>query len=184
MTIGTIDVNELAKLAANGPVDLIDVRTPAEFESVRSQYAKPFPLDALDPEAIAAQRTTPDDQPLYMICKMGGRSMKACEKFVAAGITNVVNVTGGTDAWVAAGHPSIHGERKVMALDRQMRIMAGAIILLGVVLSLWFRGAIWIAGFIGAGLVFSGVTDWCGMVAVLAKMPWNRPKGGACGSGG
>ena len=109
--------------------------------------------------------------------------MKACEKFVAAGITNVVNVTGGTDAWVAAGLPAVHGERKVMALDRQMRILAGSIILLGVVLSIWWQPAIWIAGFIGAGLVFSGVTDTCGMIAVLAKMPWNRPKA-KCGSGG
>jgi rhodanese-related sulfurtransferase len=183
MSIATIEVNELASLAAKGSIDLIDVRTPVEYETARSQYAKLFPLDSLDPQAIATQRTTPADQPLYLICKMGGRSMKACEQFVAAGITNVVNVTGGTDAWVAAGHPSVHGERKVMALDRQMRITAGLLVLVGVLLSLKFSWAIWIAGFIGAGLVFSGVTDTCGMVAVLAKMPWNRPKG-PCGPGG
>ncbi len=183
MSIPTIEVTELGGLAANGSIDLIDVRTPPEFETVHSQYAKLYPLDSLDPQSIAAQRSTPDDQPLYMICKMGGRSMKACEKFVAAGITNVVNVTGGTDAWVAAGLPAIHGERKVMALDRQMRILAGSIVLLGVVLSIWWQPAIWIAGFIGAGLVFSGVSNTCGMIAVLAKMPWNRPKA-KCGSGG
>ncbi|MFK7821296.1 MAG: rhodanese-like domain-containing protein [Planctomycetaceae bacterium] len=183
MSINTIDVNELSKIAANTPIDLIDVRTPGEYETVHAKDAKLFPLDSLDPKNIAAQRRTPEDQPLYMICKMGGRSMKACEQFVAAGIPNVVNVTGGTDAWVAAGHPSIKGERKVMAIDRQMRIAAGLLVLIGVLLSLKFPWAIWVAGFVGAGLVFSGVTDTCGMVAVLAKMPWNRPKG-ACGTGG
>lgn len=183
MTIGTIDVNELASIAARGPIDLIDVRTPVEFEAVHSQYAKLFPLDALDPQTIAAQRVTAADQPLYMICKMGGRSMKACEKFVANGITNVVNVTGGTDAWVAGGYPSIHGERKVMALDRQVRIAAGSVVLLGVILSIWFPWAVGTAAFIGAGLVFSGVTDTCTMGTVLSKMPWNRPKA-TCGTGG
>ncbi len=174
MAIATIDVNKLAEIATNGPVDIIDVRTPAEFESARAKYAKSFPLNSLNPQSIQSQRTTQSDHPLYLICKMGGRSMKACEQFVAAGFPNVVNVTGGTDAWVAAGHPAVHGERKVMALDRQMRITAGLFVLLGVVLSIWFPWAIWIAGFIGAGLLFSGITDTCGMVAVLAKMPWNQ----------
>lgn len=183
MTIRTIDVDELAGIAADRHIDLIDVRTPAEFESVRAKQARSFPLDQLDPAAIARQRVDGSDQPLYMICKMGGRSMKACEQFVAAGITNVINVTGGTDAWVGKGHPAVHGTRKTMSLDRQVRIAAGTLVLAGVVASQWVPMLAWVSGFIGAGLVFSGVTDTCGMATVLAKMPWNRPKRN-CGSGG
>jgi rhodanese-related sulfurtransferase len=174
MGIQTIQVDELAKIASSGPIDLIDVRTPAEFEAVRAKAARLFPLDTLDPNAIAGQRTTAEDRPLYLICKLGGRSMKACEQFVAAGIPNVVNVTGGTDAWVAAGHPSIRGERRGIALDRQVRIAAGLLVLTGVLLSLVNPNFVWLAGFIGAGLVFSGVTDTCTMGTILSKMPWNR----------
>ena len=176
MTIGTIEVNELATIASGRQVDLIDVRTPGEFESVHATPARSFPLDQLNPQDILAQRVDGSNEPLYLICKMGGRSMKACEQFVAAGIPNVINVTGGTDAWVAAGHPAIHGERKVMSLDRQVRIAAGMLVVIGVVASQWVPPLVWLAGFVGAGLIFSGVTDTCGMGTVLAKMPWNRPK--------
>ncbi len=184
MTVGTIDVNELATIATGRQVDLIDVRTPAEFETVHAAPACSFPLDQLNPQNILAQRVDDSNEPLYLICKMGGRSLKACEQFVAAGIPNVINVTGGTDAWVAAGHPSVHGERKVMSLDRQVRIAAGMLVLIGVVASQWVPLLVWLAGFIGAGLIFSGATNTCGMATILARMPWNGPRAGSSGPSG
>ena len=173
--IQEIQPAELAALAANGPIDIVDVRTPAEFSAVHADGAVNFPLDKLDPAHVASQRKADSDQPLYVICKMGGRSRKACEAFVAAGIENVVNVASGTDGWVAAGLPSVKSDRQVMSLDRQVRIVAGGLVLIGAILS-WAHSMGWIAlpiG-IGAGLVYSGISDTCGMAMMLAKMPWNR----------
>ena len=175
--IQTIEPKELAERKASGAVELIDVRTPAEYNGLHADGAENHPLDQLDPAAIMQGRNGDADQPLYLICQMGGRSMKACEKFVAAGYTNVVNVSGGTTLWHEHGLPVVKGKRQVIAIDRQVRIAAGSLVLLGVVLAAavlpqWIGLAL--AGFIGAGLVFSGVTNTCGMASVLAMMPWNR----------
>lgn len=108
---------------------------------------------------------------------MGGRSAKACQRLIDAGIKNVINVTGGTDAWIQSGYEVARTGRKVIALDRQVRITAGALVVTGIVLAavlepVWIGLAI--AGAIGSGLVFSGLTNTCGMGAVLSKMPWNK----------
>ena len=98
----------------------------------------------------------------------------ACEKFVAAGYHNVVSVEGGTAAWEAAGFPVQRG-KKAVSLERQVRILAGALVLLGAMLA-WFvhPAFVFLSGFIGAGLVFAGVTDTCGMAMALGRMPWNQ----------
>jgi rhodanese-related sulfurtransferase len=89
----------------DGPIDLIDVRTAEEFQQVRASLARNVPLDKLDPFSLMQSRTTPDQEPLYFICAVGGRSAWACELMMAAGYKNVVNVEGGTQAWYAAGLP-------------------------------------------------------------------------------
>ena len=181
MAISTIQPKELQQLRASGKtVDLIDVRTPVEFAGLHAEGAKNHPLDQLNPSAIVGARNGSADQPLYMIRQMGGRSMKACEQFVANGHSNVVNVEGGTMLWEQQGLPVNRGEKQVMAMDRQVRIAAGSLVVLGVLLaallpSPWL--GLGLAGLIGAGLVFSGATDTCGMATVLAMMPWNRVKG-------
>jgi rhodanese-related sulfurtransferase len=130
----------------------------------------------------AAGAAAEDAPPLYVICKSGARAAKACEKFAAAGFANVACVEGGTAAWEQAGFPVVRGTSRVISLERQVRIAAGLLVLLGVVLG-WhvhpvFHG---LSALIGAGLVMAGVTDWCGMGLLLAKMPWNRG-GGATGT--
>jgi rhodanese-related sulfurtransferase len=98
---------ELYELVRQGQsVDLIDVRTPAEFEEVHADLAVSVPLDGLDPARIAKAREA-GGQPLYLICRSGGRSQHACEQFVAAGYPNVVNVDGGTLAWLEANLPVV-----------------------------------------------------------------------------
>ena len=94
--------------------------------------------------------------------------------FVNAGFSNVVNVEGGTQAWDGAGLPVIRG-KKSMSLERQVRIAAGFLVVLGTILGwLVHPGFYGISAFVGAGLVFAGITDTCGMGMVLAKMPWNQ----------
>jgi rhodanese-related sulfurtransferase len=111
-----------------------------------------------------------------MICRSGTRAKQACEKFHAAGYTNVVNVEGGTEAWETAGLPVVRG-RKAISLERQVRIAAGFLVLLGAILALavhpWFVA---LSAFVGAGLMFAGITDTCGMAMMLARMPWNQVK--------
>ncbi len=177
MSLNAITVNELkAKYEINSSLKLIDVRTSVEYATVHIGFAENLPLDQLDVRAIDAARTSPDE-PLYVICKMGGRSAKACQRLIDAGIENVINVTGGTDAWIQSGYEVARTGRKVIALDRQVRITAGALLVIGIVLAavlepVWIGLAI--AGAIGSGLIFSGLTDTCGMGAVLSKMPWNK----------
>ena len=102
--------------------------------------------------------------------------MKACEAFVAAGFNTIVNVEGGTKAWEEAGYSVARG-KKAMSLERQVRIAVGLLVLTGVVLSeLVHPYLIGISAFVGAGLVFAGITDTCGMGMLLAKMPWNQVK--------
>ena len=155
--------------------DLIDVRTPAEYAEVHAEGAKLFPLDVLDPKAVMSDRNGSSREPLFVICKTGGRSAKAVEKFRAAGFTNVISVEGGTSAWEQAGLPVVRGTSKVISLERQVRIGAGSLVVLGVLLGWLVHPAFFaLSAFVGGGLVFAGVTDWCGMGMLLAKMPWNR----------
>lgn len=173
-TEATISPTELgALLGAGGIPDLIDVRTPPEFREVHLAGARNMPLDRLDPKMVAQERRSPD-QPLYIICQSGGRGRQACAKLRAAGTDNVVNVEGGTSACVQAGLPVIRG-RKTISLERQVRIAAGSLVLLGTALGFFVRpGILLLPAFVGAGLVFAGITDTCGMGLLLARMPWNR----------
>ena len=101
---------ELYDLVRQGrPVELIDVRTPAEYQEVHAELARNVPLDTIDPVAVMRGRADAG-QPLYLICRSGGRSGKACEQFVAAGFPNVVNVEGGTAAWLESNLPVVWGE--------------------------------------------------------------------------
>ncbi len=170
----TITPKQLHELVASGaPVELIDVRTPVEFREVHASMATNEPLDRLDVAKIAERRRG-SSEPLYIVCRSGSRGKQACEKFIAAGFEEVVNVEGGTQAWEQSGLPVVRGQ-KAISLERQVRIAAGSLVVLGAGLG-FFVHPYWIglSAFIGAGLVFAGVTDTCGMGMVLAKMPWNQ----------
>lgn len=175
MSVPTISPQRLAEVCKGGAaLDLIDVRTPVEFREVHVEGARNVPLDRLDPAAVVQARTGSPDAPVYLICRSGGRGRQACERFLAAGFTNVVNVHGGTLACVEAGLPVIRG-KKAISLERQVRIAAGLLVLLGVGLGWLVHPAFpGLSAFVGAGLVFAGVTDTCGMGLLLARMPWNR----------
>lgn len=174
MSVSTISPKQLHDLVQAGrSVELIDVRTPVEFREVHVAFARNVPLDQLDAAKLAAGRSG-SDVPLYVICRSGSRGKQACEKFLSIGYTNIVNVEGGTLAWDQAGLPVIRG-KKAISLERQVRIAAGLLVLTGSILGA-FVHPYWIAlsAFVGAGLVFAGITDTCGMGMMLARMPWNQ----------
>lgn len=169
----TISPRELdAVRRRGGRVDLIDVRTPAEFREMHVDFARNVPLDRLDPAEFGVERNGADG-PLYVICKSGSRSAKACERLSSAGL-DVLSVEGGTEGWAAAGLDVARG-KKAVSLERQVRIAAGSLVLLGAALA-FFVHPYWVglAAFVGAGLLFAGVTDTCGMGLMLARLPWNR----------
>ena len=126
------------------------------------------------PAAMMQAHVGSGQEPLDFLCRSGIRGQQACEKFQTAGFSNVVNLEGGTLACIEAGLPVVRG-KKAISLERQVRIAAGLLVVLGSLLG-WFvhPAFIGLPAFVGAGLVFAGITDTCAMGMILARMPWNR----------
>src|SRR5258708_36268025 len=125
MSVTTISPKQLAERCKSGKIDLLDVRTPVEFREVDAAEPHTMPLDRLDPATVMQDRNGKREEPLYLICRSGSRGQQACEKLLAAGFPNVVNVEGGTLAWAECGLPVVRG-KKAISLERQGRIAAGA----------------------------------------------------------
>ena len=154
----------------NSGIPLIDVRTPAEYGSIHADGAVNHPMESLQLEKIPFSK----EDEIHVICQSGGRSLKVSQRLEAAGFTHIVNIEGGTSAWHAAGLPVVEG-KKVMSLERQVRIAAGSLVVIGAAIGQFVHpGGFALSAFIGAGLGFAGVTDTCGMGMMIAKMPWNR----------
>lgn len=174
MSVKNIRPSEFALLQKeHGNLELIDVRTPVEFQELHVAGAINVPLDRLDPHDFMRDRNGKSAEPLYVICRSGGRAASVGQKLAALG-GNIYNVEGGTQACDQAGLPMVRGKKSV-SLERQVRIAAGSLVLTGVILA-WLVNPylILLSAFVGAGLVFSGVTDTCGMGLLLARMPWNQ----------
>jgi len=149
---------------------LLDVRTPAEFAEAHIAGSVLHPLSDLD--AAAVEKLAAGKERCIVVCRSGNRARQAAEK-LAGTVANLAVLEGGVGSWEAAGLPLVRG-RKTISLDRQVRIAAGSLVVGGVLLGAFV--APWgyaLSAFIGAGLIFSGVTDTCGLGMVLAKMPWN-----------
>ncbi len=160
---------------ANPAVALLDVRTPAEHAEVHVPVVHLMPLDRLDADRLASEPTFKKDMPIYLLCKGGGRATQAAEKLEKSGFTQCCVVEGGTQASTDAGLPVERSGRKVMSLERQVRVAAGTLVLAGIVLGTWVHpGFYGLSAFVGAGLIFAGLTDWCGMGLLLGRMPWNQ----------
>ncbi|TVP78950.1 MAG: DUF2892 domain-containing protein [Puniceicoccaceae bacterium] len=174
-----ISANELhEKIRDGAKVALIDVRTPAEHGAVHIEGSHLMPLDRLDTQA--AGQLTKDAEVCILVCASGKRAATAMEKLAASGCEKLQVLDGGVTAWEQAGLPVKRGA-KAISLERQVRIGAGALVLMGVVLGQWVYGGFYaLSAFVGAGLIFAGVTDWCGMAMLLAKMPWNQRSGNKC----
>ena len=169
----SINPRELNRLlAAGGDLALIDVRTPGEFSAAHVPGAKLVPLDDLDAAAFCREH---GDKTIYILCQSGGRARKAVEKFRRAGFEKCVVVEGGTQAWMDCGLPVNRGESKSLPLMRQVQIAVGAISATGAALALFVNPLFALIPLLtGCGLLFAGLTGFCGLALLLAKMPWNR----------
>ena len=172
MTIKQATVHEINELLdGGGECQVIDVREFSEFNSERIADAQLMPLSNFEKHADEIDHT----KPVYLMCRSGNRAKNAAEKLAAKGFTDIHVVQGGMVAWAGANLPIVKGESKVWSLERQVRFAAGLFVLTGVLLSLIVSPyLLLISAFVGAGLMFSALTDTCGMGMVLARMPWNK----------
>ena len=172
-----ITVEELAGVLGKPDAPLVvDVRLPVEYRSVHLEPSVLLPLD----EIVQRRGELPRDRELVLVCRTGTRARLAAAQLPGL-FTRVLE--GGIAAWQEAGHPVVEGKAH-MSLERQVRVAAGALACTGGVLAVavspWFG---LLPAFVGAGLVYSGITDRCGMAMVLAKLPYNRRGADEAGGG-
>jgi rhodanese-related sulfurtransferase len=169
------------KIAAGENPHLLDVRTEREYAQVHVPGAILAPLESLDVAGVKRQTSGSSETPLYVLCQSGTRAKHAIGRLEAGGVSRCVLVEGGTAAWVRAGLPVERQAVKGISLERQVRIAAGLLVLAGTVLGAFVHPAILgLPAFVGAGLIFAGVSDKCGMALILARMPWNRATTATC----
>jgi rhodanese-related sulfurtransferase len=154
---------------------VIDVRTPGEYAAGHLPGAHNIPLDHLD-AALPSLRAAVERGELLVVCASGARSATACERLADQGI-NAATLTGGTTAWTQLGHDTHRpaGSRSPWAMDRQVRLAAGSLVLAGLLAGRRWGAARALSAGVAGGLVFSAVTNTCGMARILARLPRNRP---------
>ena len=168
MTIKTISPAEAHRLIDAG-ASLIDIRGSDEHRRERIAGASNLPLSQVAPETAAGDT-------LIFHCRSGMRTGLASEQLVgAANGRDCYILEGGIEAWRGAGFPTVKTTGAPIEMQRQVMIAAGALVLAGTLLSLFFAPAfIALPLFVGAGLMVAGITGLCGMARLLALAPWNR----------
>jgi rhodanese-related sulfurtransferase len=173
-TIPTVlDANRLDKLLRERhDLRLLDVRTPAEYESRHISGSYNVPLDTLGEHAAEIREDV--DAPVVLVCQSGSRSRQAEEALKRVGLPQLHVLEGGLSGWVASGKPVRRGRERI-SLERQVRIAAGALAAAGGLLAVKAHPRFGLlSAFVGGGLLFAGVTDTCGMARLLAKLPYNQ----------
>ena len=179
----TITADQASRLvAAGGASSVIDVRTRAEFEDEHIPGSHLIPLDQIEARADQVRATA---APRLLLCRSGNRASMAKKSLEKLHVTGLSVIVGGLGAYTEAGGVTVKGKAR-LSMERQVRIAAGSLALLGVLTGFFIHPAFLIlAGFVSAGLIFAGITDWCGMGILLSKMPWNRSAAeGASSAGG
>lgn len=154
-----------------GEAVLVDVREADEFAREHVAGAQLNPLSRLD----AALMAVPASKKLVIMCRSGNRSSQALVALHGRMSGTVYNMMGGLNAWMKLGLPVERDLSQPLPIMRQVQIGAGSLVLLGVILGWFVNPAFFLlAGFVGAGLTFAGVTGFCGMATILQMMPWNK----------
>ena len=150
---------------------MLDVRTPAEFETAHIPGSYNVPLETL--REHRAELLGHLDEQVVLVCRSGRRAARAEQALAEAGLPNLRVLSGGMLAWQAIGAP-VHRGRQRWELERQVRLVAGSIVTLAVAGSLVVPGLQWVAAALGVGLGVAAVTNTCAMGALLARLPYNR----------
>lgn len=173
MSLPTIDPTAARRLLDEGAI-LVDIREADEHARERVPGALHNPLSGLSPVDVPAGKA------VIFHCRSGSRTVANASRLASAAACDAYVLEGGLEAWKKAGLPVAVDSRQPIEIMRQVQIVAGSLVLLGVVLGVWVApGFFALSAFVGAGLAFAGVTGWCGMAKLLAVMPWNRRPGRA-----
>lgn len=168
MTLATLSPAD-TRAAIDAGACLVDIRGADEHARERIPGALNLPLDRIS-------ELPRDGNPVVFHCKSGMRTAASAEQLAAAaGGGRAYILDGGIDAWRGAGQPVVTDRSQPLEIMRQVQITAGALVLTGVLLGLFVTpGFFGMSAFVGAGLMFAGMTGWCGMASLLRAMPWNR----------
>ncbi len=157
----------------NSSISFINVCTPVEYAEKHIEGVTSVPLDQLDNHLSSLQ----GKQTIFVHCKSGARGEKAVKQLEKYNLgAEIVNVIGGLNAWEEAGFTTNSLSTSKLTVMRQVFLTAGFLVLLGIVLAVAVDNShfLFISGFVGLGLTFSGATGWCGLQLLLSKMPWNQ----------
>jgi rhodanese-related sulfurtransferase len=162
---------DAARMLQDGAT-LVDIREPDEFARAHVAGARNLPLSGL----ATSQLAVPPGQAVLFQCRSGGRTEANAAALAAkAGDHAAFLVAGGLEAWQRAGLPVTEDRRQPIEIMRQVQIAAGILVLLGVVLGALVSPVFYgLSGFVGAGLIFAGVSGVCAVANLLRAMPWNR----------
>ncbi|MGV8997849.1 MAG: rhodanese-like domain-containing protein [Parvibaculaceae bacterium] len=174
MSIPVINPTEAKRRIIEGSAVLVDIREPNEHARESIPGAKLIPLSTYTANSLAAYQGK-DKPAIIFHCQSGKRTADNADRLSECGIPEVYILEGGVSGWKAAGNKTSIDLTKPIEMQRQVQIAAGSLVLTGLALALvispWFAA---LSAFAGAGLVFAGVSGWCGMANLLAFMPWNR----------
>jgi len=172
MSLKTVDAKTLKNWLDRGEAVLIDVREPAEHTAQNIQCATLLPLSGISLSALPPHT----GKKLVIHCRKGGRGASACEKLLAEDPNlDLYNLEGGIEAWNAAGLTVASSGTFFLPLDRQVQLVIGVCLLAGSALAYYVHPLfILLSAFFGAGLTFAGLTGFCGLAMLIAKMPWNQ----------
>ncbi len=164
-----ISVEEAKKIYDSKKAVIIDVRSPAEFESVHIKGAINIPADKIQEIIKEIEKVKKD---ILFICKSGNRSNIACS-FVSH-LEHSKSIAGGIQAWQDEGYPVIKGKQK-WDIERQVRFTAGLLVTIGIILGYFLTPYFYLLSlFVGLGLVFASVTNTCAMGMLIMKLPYNK----------
>ncbi len=165
-----VEASEVSRWLGAGRAVLVDVREPDEHARERIEGAKLVPLGKLTAGAVSdfgAAR-------LVVHCKSGRRSEEAVNRLAAWGV-EAVSMRGGIEAWKSAGLPVVRGPGAPIPIMRQVQIVVGALLVVGTALAWWVSAwFLLVPALLGVGLMFAGISGFCGLAAVVGAMPWNR----------
>lgn len=172
MSIQKMSPEAFRKIQKDAAHCVVDVRGRDEF-AAGSEASVCWPVNEINGESVSQfvkEQNLSPDKTIVLLCARGMRAQQAAEKLRPL-LPNPITVVEGGHAGLSAAS----GKKEIMSIERQVRIAAGSLVLIGAVGSVLLHpGLVWLSAFVGGGLVFAGLTDWCGMGLLMMKMPWNK----------
>jgi len=172
MTVKNIDAKTLKKWLENNEAILIDVREPSEHEAEKISGSNLLPLAKVCKSSLPKY----ENKKLVLHCRSGKRSANACQKLLGEdSALEIYNLEGGISAWSVEGCEIETSGKFFLPLDRQVQLTIGLGVFVASILGYLLSPSFFLlSGFFGVGLIFAGLSGYCGLAILMAKMPWNK----------